>query len=94
MRDVSRTVSQGSWKGWSTPQIPLPAELKDVAKTFFDLQESRHQADYDNGKTWTTGDVRERVALAQTAFQNWRKIRTDAAANEYLLSLLVGKKRE
>ena len=94
MRDVSRTVSQGSWRGWSSPRIPVPVELKDVAKTFFDLQEARHQADYDNGKIWTTDDVRDRVALAQTAFENWRKIRTDPAANEYLLSLLVGKKRE
>src|ERR1017187_4350316 len=48
MRDVSGPIYQGSWKGWSTPRISVPAELKDVAKTFFDLQEWRHEADYDN----------------------------------------------
>ena len=94
MRDVSGTIYQGSWKGWSTPRISVPAELKDVAKTFFDLQEWRHEADYDNAKTWTADDVRGKVARTRTAFQNWQKIRTDPATNEYLLSLLVGKKRE
>jgi uncharacterized protein (UPF0332 family) len=94
MRDVSGTIYQGSWKGWSTPRISVPAELKDVAKTFFDLQEWRHEADYDNAKTWTADDVRGKVARASAAFQNWQKIRTDPATNEYLLSLLVGKKRE
>ena len=94
MRDVSGTIYQGSWKGWSTPRISVPAELKDVAKTFFDLQEWRHEADYDNAKTWTADDVRGKVARARTAFQNWQKIRTDPATNEYLLSLLVRTKRE
>jgi hypothetical protein len=94
MRDVSRTVSQGSWRGWSTPRIPVPAELKAVAKTFFHLQGARHQADYDNAKTWTADDVRGKVAQVRTAFENWQIIRADAATNEYLPSLLVGKKRE
>jgi len=94
MRDVSRTVEQGSWRGWGAPPPPVPTELRAVAKAFVDLQEARHLADYDNARTWTIMEARARVTDAQSAFQNWRKIRTDAAANEYLLSLLVGKKRE
>jgi hypothetical protein len=94
MKEVSRTVKQGTWRAWSAPPPALPAELRVVATAFFDLQEARHQADYDNAKTWTPTDAQRQIAVAQSAFENWRKIRTDPAANEYLLSLLVGKKRE
>jgi hypothetical protein len=39
-------------------------------------------------------DVQALVTDAQTAFENWARIRTHPAANEYLLSLLIGNKRE
>jgi hypothetical protein len=39
-------------------------------------------------------DVQALVKDAQTAFANWAKIRTHPAANEYLLSLLIGNKRD
>jgi hypothetical protein len=58
------------------------------------LQEARHLADYDNVKEWTLIEAREKVAEAQYSFQNWEKIKTHPAANEYLLSLLIGNKRE
>ncbi len=51
-------------------------------------------ADYDNTKIWTFTEVDARLAHARNAFQNWRKIQTDPAAHEYLLALLIGKKRE
>ena len=94
MKEVSRAVRYGSWKGWSSPPPVVPAEMRAVATAFIDLQEARHQADYDNAKTWTAREAKLQIALAESAFENWRKIRTDPAANEYLLSLLVGKKRE
>jgi len=71
----------------------VPAELLAVAKAFIGLQEARHEADYDNAKTWTSTEARAKIADAQIAFQNWQQIRTNPSANEYLLSLLVGKKR-
>lgn len=94
MKQVSQTVMQGSWKGWSTPPPELPLELQTVAKMFVELQEDRLQADYDNAKIWVPTDVLAKVDRAQLAFESWAKIRTHAAANEYLLSLLVGNKRE
>jgi hypothetical protein len=94
MKQVSQTVMQGSWKGWSTLPPGLPIELQTVAKMFVELQEDRLQADYDNSKTWVTTDVLAKVDRAQLAFENWAKIRTHPAANEYLLSLLIGNKRE
>jgi hypothetical protein len=71
-----------------------PTELQTVAKVFVDLQEARQQADHDNSRTWKSTDVQAIVTDAQTAFANWSLIRTHSAANEYLLSLLIGNKRE
>jgi len=94
MKKVSQTVAHGCWKGWSDPLPAVPAELKSVAEAFVSLQQARHQADYNNAKTWTRTAAREQLDIAQGAFQDWRKIQTSAAANEYSLSLLIGKKRD
>jgi hypothetical protein len=94
MKEVSRAVSNGTWKGWTTPAIPVPGELRSVAGALVDLQDARHQADYDNSALWGYSDVHAVVADTHEAFDNWAKIRTHPAANEYLLSLLIGNKRE
>jgi hypothetical protein len=93
MKDVSESVRSGSWKGWSGSSGILPSELKDVAEAFVDLQQARHTADYSNGTTWTHMDVRAKVAKAQTAIRKWRCMRTEPVAHDYLLSLLIGRKR-
>ena len=93
MKDVSLMASSGSWKGWGA-LTSAPRELRDVAKTFVALQEARHSADYDNALIWDALDVQNLIMNARTAFQNWRSIQNHPAANEYLLALLVGKKRE
>jgi hypothetical protein len=94
MKDVSLSVAQGSWKGWTAPTIPIPAELRSVAAALVNLQRVRHQADYDNAELWGYSDVGAIIADTHDAFDNWAKIRTHPAANEYLLSLLIGNKRE
>lgn len=94
MREVSRVVSTGSWKGWSTPRPSVPLELRAVAKSFTRLQKDRHQADYDNEKNWTLTEAEATVTEVRTAFQNWKKINGSSVADEYLLSLMIGKKRE
>jgi hypothetical protein len=94
MKDVSNSILRSSWRGWSTPPPFVPMELKVVARVFVDLQEARQQADYDNAKAWVSIDAIDKVADAQLAFENWNRIRNHPAANEYLLSLLIGNKRE
>jgi hypothetical protein len=94
MKEVSNSVLRGNWRGWSVPSLVAPTELENVAGVFVDLQEARQQADYDNAKTWASVDVHALVADAQFAFDNWRAIRLHPAANEHLLSLLIGNKRE
>jgi hypothetical protein len=78
----------------STPSPVAPAELEAVARVFAKLQESRQQADYDNARIWESTEAQAIVTDAETAFANWTKIKTHPAANEFLLSLLIGNKRE
>ena len=94
MKKISEALSKGSWEGWRVPQEPISKELQDVAEAFVRLQEARHMADYDNTKTWTSTEAEARLGDAHTAFQNWRKVQSDPAAQEYLLALLIGRKRE
>lgn len=94
MKEVSRAVATGSWKGWSTPRLRVPPELRDVAESFGKLQDARHQADYNNEKSWTQPEVAGMIGKVRIAFQKWKGIRGSAVADEYLLSLMIGKKRE
>jgi hypothetical protein len=94
MKDVSNSIQRGSWRGWSTPAPAVPIDLEAVAAAFVVLQEARLQADYDNTKTWSSVDARVLVGDVHDAFANWATVRTHPAANEYLLSLLIGNKRE
>ena len=65
-----------------------------MAKSFIGLQEARHQADYNNEKSWTQTEIAAKLIDAHTAFQNWKKISGIPVADEYLLSLMIGNKRE
>ena len=94
MKEVSRAVSRGTWRGWSTPPLTVSLELREVAESFAGLQDARHQADYNNEKNWSHTEAEVRFSAAQSAFQNWKSIRGTPVADEYLLSLMIGKKRE
>ncbi len=94
MKEVSNSIAQDKFTGWSTPSLTVPEDLRSVAKTFVLLQEARHSADYDNVRIWSRLEVREKIAQVKRAFLQWDGIRTHPAANEYLLSLLVGNKRD
>ena len=68
------------------------AALKDVAKTFAQLQEKRHTADYDNTTFWTRTEALKQVKSAEQAFITWRRIRSEQIAQAYLVSLVVKKR--
>jgi hypothetical protein len=79
-------VLQQHSAGWSTPQLPVPQELVAIADSFVDLHQARH-----NEKSWTLPEVNAKLAEAQTTFQSWTKIQGSSVADEYLLSLMIGK---
>lgn len=68
------------------------ADLRRVAKSFAELQEKRHTADYDNTTTWSRTDALDQVESAKEAFAIWKRIRNQDVAQQYLVSLLVKKR--
>jgi uncharacterized protein (UPF0332 family) len=68
------------------------AALRSVGKTFAQLQEKRHIADYDNTTFWTRTDALSQIKSAEQAFAIWRSIRNEQIAQAYLVSLIVKKR--
>jgi hypothetical protein len=68
----------------------VPEELKDVARTFADLQDRRHDADYNLGRPFTRADARNLIADVQAAFESWRVV-PESVAKPFVVLLLFGE---
>lgn len=62
--------------------------LKSVAQSFVDLQDARHEADYNLRKRFTRREVKVLIGLAESAFSDWNQIRKDDLARIYLACFL------
>lgn len=62
--------------------------VRQVAAAFFELNEAREQADYDDGATIEHLDALAIVRQADSAFQAWLSIRTEPSAVTFLQELL------
>lgn len=69
--------------------IPLDQAFVTVLQAFVDLQEARHQADYDVARRWNRLEVLNHVQTARQAFADWARIRQTQNANVFLASLLL-----
>ena len=70
--------------------LPIPPKLAAVADTFADLQEHRHAADYDLGRTFSRFEARSIAFDTAFAFHNWSRVRTTVQADVFLVGLLAG----
>jgi uncharacterized protein (UPF0332 family) len=75
-----------------TGGVAIPPNLRRVASAFVELQEARHEADYNVDRSFTRLDSANLVSRAAEAFANWDTIREDQAARLYLAALLLWKK--
>jgi hypothetical protein len=64
-----------------------------VTDTFIEAQQRREEADYDTGKGWTQTDVVTLIDAVAAAFESWKAIREEPAAQAYLVSLLGRRPR-
>jgi uncharacterized protein (UPF0332 family) len=74
------------------PKLDCMRHLYLVADTFFQAQQERQTADYDNAEQWTRTEALSLIAKVDSAFQSWRVIRDNPAAQSYLISLLGSPK--
>ena len=76
MKASSLQFTSANWKDWHGITQPVPPEIQSVARAFIDLQQERHDADYNNHETWSLTDVQTLLNTAESAFRNWLTIRT------------------
>lgn len=89
MKSASIRIQQSNFTGQNGGII---ADLKFVARTFGQLQEKRHIADYDNATFSMKNEALQQVLWTREAFMRWRRIRSEDIAQKYLLSLFVKKR--
>ncbi len=99
---LARTFDHGKMKKecedyinnyYSSGQPAALLKLKNVAHAFILLQEQRHKADYDNSFAWSRTNALAAIDLASSAFSDWRSIRKQVSAQDYLLALFLPKTR-
>lgn len=92
MKAASNRIQKPSEFSFTGEDPGVVAALKAVVKTFAQLQEKRHIADYDNTTFWTRTEALAQVKSAQQAFATWGPIRHEQIAQAYLVSLVVKKR--
>ncbi len=71
--------------------LPLAPSLFAVVQAFVDLQEARHDADYNLIKQLNRLDVLNHVNTARQAFADWATIRNTPNATVFVVALLLQK---
>jgi hypothetical protein len=89
MKRVSDRVADAKRTPFAGKDPIAVSGLRKVAKSFADLQDVRHIADYDNGTFWNLLEAIDAVARAGSAFIVWNEIKHTEIAQEYLVSLLI-----
>ena len=74
-------------------KLAVFAKLKVVAENFVNLQQARHDADYDNSRVWSRTQAYEEILKAEVAIANWLNIREEEMAQDYLYDLLDSRRR-
>lgn len=69
--------------------LSLQPELVTVAKALLDLQQARHEADYDRAARFTRPQAFELFQQARQAFSDWRQVRGSPQADAFLAALLA-----
>jgi uncharacterized protein (UPF0332 family) len=83
--ECARFIAQNPAPG---PDLDQERSLQVVTDTFFQSQQKRHTADYDNGTQWTHTNVLTVIDAVEDAFQNWKTIRNSEKGQTFLISLL------
>jgi hypothetical protein len=94
MKDFCQTIVNSDGKKLPAPandllDRPLSPALVDVANAFVQLQQARHEADYDLSRRIARDDVQELLEVADQAFQSLGSIgKKESQRRLFLLGLL------
>jgi uncharacterized protein (UPF0332 family) len=68
---------------------PLSPHVRMVAAVFFDLQDARHEADYNVAKSWTRLEATRHIQKVDEAFKAAEKIWKTPEGNVFFAALLL-----
>ena len=72
--------------------VIVPPELSSFAEAFVELQQARHEADYNLQNAWTRAMTQEYIIRAEQAFNDWDIIRSQQVTRLYLIASFALKK--
>ncbi|MGB0564678.1 MAG: hypothetical protein ACPGVO_23200 [Spirulinaceae cyanobacterium] len=94
MKAAARAFKGGSLPAHLKAVYPstISVALQEVAKTFSDIQEARHIADYDLASTLTRLQVQDWVDRVDDAFIQWDVVRKTSEGQVFIVALFAGKR--
>ena len=95
MKQVARQFAERNLSPKLKPGLnglPLQDEIVRVAAVFVDLQQHRHEADYDMGRQFTRIEVLDILREAERAFDDWSRVRNSVQADTFIVGLLTFEK--
>lgn len=94
MRKVSESFGGNRSNPWKDVFAgPVPSDLRTIASSFVDLQQARHEADYDLTRDLTRAEVLALITQAQQAVQLWPNVANQSHSRAFLLGLLVNTRK-
>lgn len=89
MKKVSKKVIDAGKMPYAGEDPVIVDKLRSFAGLFVQLQEQRHEADYNIKDAWTLTQSLKEVLAASRAFVIWQEIRGEKISQDYLVSLLI-----
>lgn len=92
MKEAARSFTGGTlatpW-AHATGGNRISPDLQQVARAFDNLQEARHQADYDFTRSFSRSEVRDLVDMADNARRRWLDVRRTTEGKTFAVALLA-----
>ena len=89
MKRVSNKVIDAGKMPYAGQHLALVHKLRTFARLFVQLQEQRHEADYNIKDAWTFTQSLKEVLAANRALEIWQEIRAETISQDFLVSLLI-----
>jgi hypothetical protein len=88
MKKVAKAFKGGTVSDIWKPLVgqPICEHLQDVANAFIELQEARHEADYNMARTFSRNAVRDLIEMSEKAINGWPRISRSQQARVFLSS--------
>jgi len=94
MRIVAQQFSNKNLSPKLEPSLKGKTLQKRIVRfsgTFIDLQQARHEADYDIARRFTRREALEFVERAEKAVSDWGKVQQSLQAHTFLVGMLALK---